>query len=145
MTMLGLTRGVNARFEGEVNYKGRDLIGMSEDELQSVRGNEIAMIFQDPMTAMNPVYRVGDQIAEGLRAHNQEMNKPRRVPGRSSSCARSGSRTRSRAWTTTRTSSRAGMRQRAMIAMALANNPDILIADEPTTALDVTIRPRSSS
>src|SRR6188508_1081901 len=66
MTMLGLTRGVNARFEGEVNYKGRDLIGMSEDELQSVRGNEIAMI---------PVYRVGDQIAEGLRAHNPEMNK----------------------------------------------------------------------
>jgi len=140
MTMLGLTRGVNARFEGEVSYKGRDLIGMSEDELQTVRGNEIAMIFQDPMTAMNPVYRVGDQIAEGLRAHNKEMNKPQ---------ARARAVELLRAVGIPNPESRVddhphqfsgGMRQRAMIAMALANNPDILIADEPTTALDVTIQ-----
>src|ERR687897_2608304 len=140
MTMLGLTRGVNARFEGEVNYKGRDLIGMSEDELQTVRGNEIAMIFQDPMTAMNPVYRVGDQIAEGLRAHNKGMSKQQ---------ARARGIELLRAVGIPNPDSRVddhphqfsgGMRQRAMIAMALANNPDILIADEPTTALDVTVQ-----
>ncbi len=140
MTMLGLTRGVNARFEGEVTYKGRDLIGMSEDELQTVRGNEIAMIFQDPMTAMNPVYRVGDQIAEGLRAHNKEMNKPQ-ARGRAIELLRAVGipNPESRVDDHPHQFS-GGMRQRAMIAMALANNPDILIADEPTTALDVTIQ-----
>jgi oligopeptide/dipeptide ABC transporter ATP-binding protein len=140
MTMLGLTRGVNARFEGEVNYKGRDLIGMSEDELQTVRGNEIAMIFQDPMTAMNPVYRVGDQIAEGLRAHNPEMNKAQ-ARGRAVELLRAVGipNPESRVDDHPHQFS-GGMRQRAMIAMALANNPDILIADEPTTALDVTIQ-----
>src|SRR5215207_4700985 len=75
MTMLGLTRGVNARFEGTVDYKGRDLLQMNEDELQSVRGNEIAMIFQDPMTSLNPVYKVGAQICEALQAHNKGMKK----------------------------------------------------------------------
>jgi oligopeptide/dipeptide ABC transporter ATP-binding protein len=140
MTMLGLTRGVNARFEGEVTYKGRDLIGMSEDELQTVRGNEIAMIFQDPMTAMNPVYRVGDQIGEGLRAHNKEMNKAQ-ARGRAVELLRAVGipNPESRVDDHPHQFS-GGMRQRAMIAMALANNPDILIADEPTTALDVTIQ-----
>src|SRR6187431_2376041 len=140
MTMLGLTRGVNARFEGEVNYKGRDLLGMSEDELQTVRGNEIAMIFQDPMTAMNPVYRVGDQIAEGLRAHNPQMNKAQgRARGIELLRAVGIPNPESRVDDHPHQFS-GGMRQRAMIAMALANNPDILIADEPTTALDVTIQ-----
>ena len=108
MTMLGLTRGVNARFEGEVQYKGRDLLAMSEDELQSIRGNEIAMIFQDPMTALNPVYRVGDQIAEATPgAQPGDEQGARRGLAPSSCCAPSGSRTRSRASTTIRTSSRA--------------------------------------
>jgi oligopeptide/dipeptide ABC transporter ATP-binding protein len=140
MTMLGLTRGVNARFEGEVQYKDRDLIAMSEDELQSIRGNEIAMIFQDPMTSMNPVYRVGAQIAEGLKAHNPTMNK---------AACRARTVELLRAVGIPNPEARVddfphqfsgGMRQRAMIAMSLANNPDILIADEPTTALDVTIQ-----
>src|SRR6187431_738782 len=140
MTMLGLTRGVNARFEGEVNYKGRDLLGMSEDELQTVRGNEIAMIFQDPMTAMNPVYRVGDQIAEGLRAHNPQMNKAQgRARGIELLRAVGIPNPESRVDDHPHNFS-GGMRQRAMIAMALANNPDLLIADEPTTALDVTVQ-----
>src|SRR5207247_2497883 len=70
MTILGLTRGTNARFEGEVNYKGRDLITMSEAGLRDVRGNEIAMIFQDPMSSLNPVYRVGAQIVEAITTHD---------------------------------------------------------------------------
>src|SRR5436309_2306000 len=69
MTILGLTRGTNARFEGEVSYKGRDLLTMSEAALREVRGNEIAMIFQDPMSSLNPVYRVGDQIVEAITTH----------------------------------------------------------------------------
>jgi oligopeptide/dipeptide ABC transporter ATP-binding protein len=140
MTMLGLTRGVNARFEGEVDYKGRDLLAMSEEELQSIRGNEIAMIFQDPMTSMNPVYRVGAQISETLKAHNPGMDK---------ATMRARAVELLRAVGIPNPESRVddfphqfsgGMRQRAMIGMALANNPDILIADEPTTALDVTIQ-----
>src|SRR5207237_5408135 len=66
MTILGLTRSANARFEGEVTYKGRSLLTMSEEQLRDVRGNEIAMIFQDPMTSLNPVYKVGDQIVEAI-------------------------------------------------------------------------------
>ena len=123
-----------------MQYKGRDLIAMSEDELQSIRGNEIAMIFQDPMTSMNPVYRVGAQIAEALKAHNATMNK---------SACRARAVELLRAVGIPNPEARVddyphqfsgGMRQRAMIAMALANNPDVLIADEPTTALDVTIQ-----
>jgi oligopeptide/dipeptide ABC transporter ATP-binding protein len=140
MTMLGLTRDVNAQFDGEVLYKGRDLVKLREDELRAVRGNEIAMIFQDPMTSLNPVYRVGAQICEALMAHNDNMTKGQ---------ARGRAMELLRAVGIPNPDSRVddyphqfsgGMRQRAMIAMALANNPDVLIADEPTTALDVTIQ-----
>jgi peptide/nickel transport system ATP-binding protein len=139
MTLLGLTRDVNSRFEGEVLYKGRDVLQMSEDELQGVRGNEMSMIFQDPMTSLNPVYTVGMQIAEAIQIHERadkaaarrraiELLKQVGIPNPDSRVDNyphefSG-----------------GMRQRAMIAMALACNPDVLIADEPTTALDVTIQ-----
>src|SRR5437667_412122 len=139
MSVLRLINDPNMQVEGEVIYKGRDLMKLHKDEMREVRGDEIAMIFQDPMTSLNPVYRVGDQIIEAILTH-QEVGKPaarRRaiellhqvaIPhpdGRVDDYPHQFS---------------GGMRQRAMIAMALANNPDILIADEPTTALDVTIQ-----
>jgi peptide/nickel transport system ATP-binding protein len=139
MTLLGLTRDKNTRFEGEVLYKGRNVLAMREEELQEVRGNEMAMIFQDPMTSLNPVYTIGGQICEAIRVHESidrhaagrravELLKQVGIPNPESRVDDyphqfSG-----------------GMRQRAMIAMALACNPDVLIADEPTTALDVTIQ-----
>jgi oligopeptide/dipeptide ABC transporter ATP-binding protein len=139
MTLLGLTRDRNTRFEGEVLYKGRDVLRMNEGELQQVRGNEMSMIFQDPMTSLNPVYRVGAQISEAIQIHERadkraaqrravDLLKQVGIPNAESRVDNyphefSG-----------------GMRQRAMIAMALACNPDVLIADEPTTALDVTIQ-----
>jgi peptide/nickel transport system ATP-binding protein len=139
MTLLGLTRGVNARFEGKIDYKGEDLLNMSEAHLRRFRGNELAMIFQDPMTAMNPVYRVGDQIAEAILTHedvSKSLAKNRAVQllrqvGIPSPEERVNDYPHQFS---------GGMRQRAMIAMALSNNPDVLIADEPTTALDVTIQ-----
>jgi peptide/nickel transport system ATP-binding protein/oligopeptide transport system ATP-binding protein len=140
MTMLGLTRGVNARFEGEVLYRGRDLLHLSEDEMQGVRGNEIAMIFQDPMTSLNPVYKIGAQICEALHAHNEDITK-RAAKARAVELLRAvGIPNPTERVDDFPHQFSGGMRQRAMIAMALANNPDILIADEPTTALDVTIQ-----
>jgi oligopeptide/dipeptide ABC transporter ATP-binding protein len=139
MTILGLTRGPRTEFEGEVRYSGRNLLTLSEPELRHYRGGRLAMIFQDPMTSLNPVRKVGDQIVEAIRVHE--------------SIDRAGARNRAvdllkdvgipnpaQAFKEYPHRFSGGMRQRAMIAMALACNPDILIADEPTTALDVTIQ-----
>jgi peptide/nickel transport system ATP-binding protein len=139
MTIMGLTRGVNARFEGEVLYRGTDLLQVSDSGMQEYRGNEIGMIFQDPMTSLNPVYRIGAQIAEAIQAHEQVDKRGAR--------ARSVELLRQVGIPNPDTrvddyphQFSGGMRQRAMIAMALSCNPSILIADEPTTALDVTIQ-----
>jgi oligopeptide/dipeptide ABC transporter ATP-binding protein len=139
MTILGLTRGVNAAFEGAVRYKGEDLLRKSEAELRRFRGNEIAMIFQDPMTSLNPVYRVGAQICEAITTH-EDIGKDGARRRAVQLLRQVGIPNPERRVDDYPHQFSGGMRQRAMIAMALANNPDVLIADEPTTALDVTIQ-----
>jgi oligopeptide/dipeptide ABC transporter ATP-binding protein len=139
MTVMGLTRGVNARFEGAVLYKGTDLLEVSDRGMQNYRGNEIGMIFQDPMTSLNPVYRIGEQIVEAIRAHENVDNRTARA--RTIELLRQvGIPNPDVRVDDFPHQFSGGMRQRAMIAMALSCNPSILIADEPTTALDVTIQ-----
>jgi peptide/nickel transport system ATP-binding protein len=139
MTLMGLTRSPNARFEGTAHYKGTELIGAPEDELRRVRGAEIAMIFQDPMTSLNPVQRIGKQIVEQIQEHEalpDQQARERTVE----LLERVGiPRARERVENYPHEFS-GGMRQRVMIALALSCNPSVLIADEPTTALDVTIQ-----
>jgi peptide/nickel transport system ATP-binding protein len=139
MTLMGLTRGVNARFEGSARFGGTDLIGATEEEMRRVRGAEIAMIFQDPMTSLDPVYRIGDQIVEQILAH-EKLTKAQALDRTISLLDQVGipqARERVNAFPHELSG---GMRQRVMIAMALSCDPSILIADEPTTALDVTIQ-----
>ena len=139
LALMGLIDAPGARITGSARYRGRELIGLDRRRMRALRGAEIAMIFQDPMTAMTPVYTIGWQIDEQIRAHRRlsragarartvqllgEMGVPdperaaRRYPHQLSG----------------------GLRQRAMIAMALSCDPSLLIADEPTTALDVTVQ-----
>jgi oligopeptide transport system ATP-binding protein len=124
---------------GQVMFRGRDLIKISEREMQEIRGQEIAMIFQDPMTSMNPVFRTGWQVAEPVRLH-QGLHKAQAMGVAVSMLGKVGIPSpESRARDYPHQFS-GGMRQRAMIAMGLTTLPKVLIADEPTTALDVTIQ-----
>ena len=139
LTVMGLINMKAAEVSGEVLFMGRDLLKLSGDDLRSIRGISMSMIFQDPMTSLHPLYRVGDQIAEAIlvhrdvskkEAHDQAVEMLGRV-----GIPRPDERARGYPHEYS-----GGMRQRAMIAMALSLNPDLLIADEPTTALDVTVQ-----
>jgi len=139
LTVMGLITAQQARIEGEVIFKGRNLLTLPADETRRLRGKEMGMVFQDPMTSLHPMYRIGYQIAEAVRTHERmpkkaawglavEMLRRVGIPK-----PEEGARRYPHEFS-------GGMRQRAMIAMSLVLNPDLLIADEPTTALDVTVQ-----
>jgi len=139
LTALGLTRGPGARISGAMRFEGRDLLTLSDDELRKVRGNDVAMIFQDPLSALHPFYKVGYQLMETVRAHNKVSKRTARERA-IELLTLVGIPDPARRVENYPHEFSGGMRQRAMIAMALANEPRLLIADEPTTALDVTVQ-----
>ncbi|MDY2777203.1 MAG: ABC transporter ATP-binding protein [Collinsella sp.] len=140
MTIMGLIPMPPGKIEGgRVLYRGKSLLDMSEEEMQHIRGNDIAMIFQDPMTSLNPVYKIGKQVGEGLRLH-RGYTKQQALARATELLDLVGIPEPEKRVNEYPHQFSGGMRQRVMIAMALACDPDILIADEPTTALDVTIQ-----
>jgi peptide/nickel transport system ATP-binding protein len=142
VTALAILRLLDsaARIEGRIAFDGRDLVALPGEEMRRLRGREIAMIFQEPMTALNPVMRVGEQIAEAVRVHQRELSRSRvrekvleamHAVALPDPTGRYGDYPHQFS---------GGQRQRILIAMAIANRPRLLIADEPTTALDVTVQ-----
>ncbi len=141
VTALTLMRlhAKSTRISGRAMFEGRDLLTLSDRDMRSVRGNDIAMIFQDPMTALNPVFSVGSQIIEAIRTHREVSKQAARARAIELLDLVGVPEPRRRVDQFPHEYS-GGMRQRAMIAMAIANEPKVLIADEPTTALDVTVQ-----
>ncbi len=139
LTVMGLTRARNARITGSVRFDGQELLNAPDETLRGIRGDDIAMIFQDPLSSLHPFFRVGDQIVEAVRAHRNVSKAQARDRAVEMLGLVGIPEPRKRAQSYPHEFS-GGMRQRAMIAMALANDPKLLIADEPTTALDVTVQ-----
>ncbi len=139
LTTLGLTRSRNSTIEGRIVFAGQDLVAMDGDDLRSIRGNDVSMIFQDPLSALHPFYKVGAQLVEAMQAHRSLSRSAAR--GRAVELLELvGIPDPQRRVDQYPHEFSGGMRQRAMIAMALSNEPKLLIADEPTTALDVTVQ-----
>jgi peptide/nickel transport system ATP-binding protein len=139
LTVMGLINPKQAKITGEVFFQGQDLLKVPKDEMRTIRGAKISMIFQDPMTSLHPFYKVGYQIAEAILEH-QDISKQEAFDQAVEMLSRVNiPHPKDRANQYPHEFS-GGMRQRAMIAMALSLNPDVLIADEPTTALDVTVQ-----
>jgi oligopeptide/dipeptide ABC transporter ATP-binding protein len=139
-TIIGLTRSPNAQIQGSVRLHDEELIDAEESVLRRVRGDRIAMVFQDPMTSFNPVQRLGDQIVEAIRAHRTDVSQGDGLERAVELLDAVGIPNAERRVGDYPHEFSGGMRQRAMIAMALTLEPEVLIADEPTTALDVTIQ-----
>jgi oligopeptide/dipeptide ABC transporter ATP-binding protein len=141
MSVLGLIPTPPGRIvSGEAVFKGEDLLTMSKRKLRAIRGGQMAMIFQDPMTSLNPVLTIGDQISEALRVHHDGMDEKAALKRTVELLEIVGVPFAERRVNQYPHEFSGGMRQRAMIAMSIANDPSVLVADEPTTALDVTIQ-----
>lgn len=139
LSIMGLLRRGGAVTDGSVLFDGKDLVKLSEEEMDKVRGDKITMIFQDPLTSLNPVFTIGSQITESIRTH-MHLSKAEAVKRAVSILEKVGMPDAKSVMKKYPHTLSGGMRQRAMIAMALCCNPKLLIADEPTTALDVTIQ-----
>jgi peptide/nickel transport system ATP-binding protein len=139
LTTLGLTRSKRSKIEGRIIFQGEDMVSMEDNRLRRVRGNDVAMIFQDPLSALHPFYKVGTQLVEAMQTHRGISKSAAR--GRAAELLELvGIPDPKRRVDQYPHEFSGGMRQRAMIAMALSNEPKLLIADEPTTALDVTVQ-----
>lgn len=140
LSVMGLIQNPGKITQGEITFDGRNLLKISSDEMRSIRGNEMAMIFQEPMTSLNPVFTIGNQIDEAISTHQPNLSQAQIKERTLEMLKKVGIPAAEKRYFEYPHQLSGGMRQRVMIAMAMSCNPKLLIADEPTTALDVTIQ-----